>query len=331
MDIDAFIAVNHPTWDRLEQLVRIRRPDADEIDELIALYERTATHLSTVRSTDPDPALTARLSMLLNRARSVITGARTPALRSVRDFFWDDLPAALWSARTPTMIAAGILLGSTLLTALLLGFDDDLRASLMPEHDQQALAEQHFVSYYFQGMAAGFTANVWTNNAWIALQAVVLGITGFWPVWMLLQNGFNLGASAAVMGSHDRLGTFFVYILPHGMLELTCVVVAAGAGLRLFWSWVRPGDLPRTWALARAARSLVTVAIGLVPVLLIAGLIEGFVTPSALPAPIRLLIGALALAAFLVYAYGRGRAAARAGITGDLSEEQVGDRVAVAA
>src|SRR5690625_7596251 len=84
---------------------------------------------------------------------------------------------------------------------------------------------------------------------------------------------------------------FFVYSLPHGLLELTCLFVGAGAGLRTFWAWVRPGSLPRLWALARAARSLMTVAIGLVPVLLISGFVEAFVTPSGLPAAVRIAIG----------------------------------------
>lgn len=331
MDLDAFIAVNEPSWDRLAQLVRVRRPNADQIDELIALYQRTATHLSTIRSTDPDPALTARLSMLLNRARGVIIGARVPLWQNMRAFLIEDLPAALWSARRAIGLAALLMLGSALVSGLVIGLDDSLRASLIPEAAQQQLVEQDFVDYYSQGQASGFAAQVWTNNAWITVQAVVLGATGFWPVWMLLQNGMNIGVSAGVMGAHGELGTFFVYILPHGFLELTCVVVGAGAGMRLFWSVIRPGSQPRLWALARSARALVTIAIGLVPVLLVSGLLEAFVTPSGLPAALRIAIGALVWAAFVAAAVVLGRRAAARGITGDLSEELVGDTVAVAA
>src|SRR5699024_4712995 len=83
-------------------------------------------------------------------------------------------------------------------------------------------------------------------------------------------------------------------------------------------------------AVARAARSLMTVAIGLVPVLLISGFVEAFVTPSGLPAAVRIAIGAGVWIAFLVYMLGRGRQVHRRGITGDLSEEMVGDQVATA-
>jgi len=331
VDTDAFIAVHREDWDRLDALTRRRDLDADGIDELIALYQRVATQLSTVRSTNPDPTLTARLSMILNRARLRITGARVPMWAHLRRTLWDDVPAALYDARWAVALCAGLLLLSTLVSGLWFGLDADAREAVVPASQQRLLAQRDFVAYYFQGDASGFAAQVWTNNAWITVQAVVFGVTGFWPVLMLLQNGLNIGLSAGVMAAHGGLGTFFVFILPHGLLEMTCVCVGAGAGLRMFWSWVRPGDLPRSWALARSARALVTVAIGLVPVLLVAGLVEAFVTPSSLPAAVRLGIGIVLWAGFLAVALVRGRRVHRAGVSGDLSEDVVGDRVAVAA
>jgi len=92
---------------------------------------------------------------------------------------------------------------------------------------------------------------------------------------------------------HDQGGHFWGLLLPHGLLELTAVFVAAGVGLRLFWSWVEPGQLSRSQSLAHEGRTAGTVALGLVAVLLVSGLIEGFVTPSALPTWARLGIGLL--------------------------------------
>ncbi|HEX7352830.1 stage II sporulation protein M [Brachybacterium sp.] len=330
MDTDAFIAVHRPQWDRLRDLTRSRSLDAAGVDELLALYQQTSTHLSTVRSTNPDPALVSRLSLLVHRARLRITGARTPLWKHARTFFWEDLPAALYESRWAVALASGIFLLATLASGLYFGLDETARGLVVPEAQQRMLVQRDFVSYYFQGEASGFAAQVWTNNAWITVQAVVFGVTGIWPVIMLVQNGLNIGLSAGVMGAHGGLGTFFVYILPHGLLEITSVLVGAGAGLRTFWAWVRPGPVPRLWALSRAARSLVTVAIGLVPVLLVSGFIEGFVTPSSLPPAVRIAIGALAWLAFLVFMLGRGRQVHHAGVSGDLSEELVGSRVATA-
>ena len=322
--------MHRPRWDRLQELTRSRELDAAGIDELLALYQETSTHLSTIRSTNPDPVLISRLSLLVHRARLRITGARTPLWKHARTFFWEDLPAALFDARWTVALAAGIFLLSSIVTGLYFGFDATARELLVPEAQQRTLAQRDFVSYYFQGEASGFAARVWTNNAWITVQAVVFGVTGFWPVVMLVQNGLNIGLSAGVMGAYGGLDTFFVFILPHGLLEITAVLVGAGAGLRTFWAWVRPGPVPRLWALSRAARALVTVAIGLVPVLLVAGFIEAFVTPSSLPPAVRIAIGAAAWLAFMVFMLGRGRQVRRAGVTGDLSEELVGAKVATA-
>ena len=330
MDTDAFIAVHRPQWQRLGTLTRARTLDAAGTDELISLYQETSTHLSTVRSTNPDPALTAHLSLLVHRARLRITGARIPLWKHARTFLWEDLPAALYAARWTVALAAGIFLLSAVVTGLYFGLDPVARELVVPEAAQRSLVQRDFVSYYFEGEASGFAAQVWTNNAWITVQAVVFGATGIWPVVMLLQNGLNIGLSAGVMGAYGGLGTFFVYILPHGLLEITAVLVGAGAGLRTFWAWVRPGPLPRMWALSQAARALVTVAIGLVPVLLISGFLEAFVTPSGLPAAVRIGLGAAAWLAFMVFMLGRGAQVHRRGITGDLSEEMVGDSVATA-
>ncbi len=311
-------------------LTRARTLDAADVEELLSLYQETATHLSTVRSTNPDPALTARLSLLVHRARLRITGARIPLWKHARTFVWEDLPAALYEARWAVALASAIFLLSAIVSGVYFGMDPVARGLVVPEAAQRSLAQRDFVTYYFQGEASGFAAQVWTNNAWITVQAVVFGVTGFWPVIMLLQNGLNIGLSGGVMSAYGGLDTFFVFLLPHGLLEITSVLVGAGAGLRTFWAWVRPGPLPRLWALSRAARSLVTVAIGLVPVLLVSGFLEAFVTPSSLPPAVRIGIGALAWLAFLVFMLGRGRQVHRQGITGDLSEDLVGDAVATA-
>jgi uncharacterized membrane protein SpoIIM required for sporulation len=176
----------------------------------------------------------------------------------------------------------------------------------------------------------GFAATVWTNNAWIAAVCVATGITGIGPVAMLVGNAINVGAAGGLMASAGHLGLFLQLIAPHGMLELTSVFVAGAAGLKVFWTWIDPGPRPRGRALADEARALFTVAIGLAGTLLVSGLIEGFVTGSALPWGVKIAIGALALAAFWTYVVVVGGRAARAGQTGDLEADRAGYTVAVA-
>jgi uncharacterized membrane protein SpoIIM required for sporulation len=149
-------------------------------------------------------------------------------------------------------------------------------------------------------------------------------------LFLLASNVVNVGIAAALMLSHDRGALFFGLILPHGLLELTAVFVAAGAGLRLFWAWVDPGPLPRARALAQEGRSMITVAIGLVGVLLVSGVLEAFVTPSGLPTWARIAIGLVAWSAFVGYVGWYGRRAVRAGETGDLDRSLAGDVLPVA-
>jgi uncharacterized membrane protein SpoIIM required for sporulation len=197
-------------------------------------------------------------------------------------------------------------------------------ASLGPADFLEQYAEESFTGYYTENPAAVFAGMVWTNNAWIAAQCVLFGVTGIWPLYVIVQNAFGVGVSAAIMAAHDRLDVMVLYILPHGMLELTSIFVAAAAGLHLFWAWVAPGHRTRGAALAQQGRALATVAIGLVFALFLSGLVEGFVTGWSLPWPVKIGIGAAALAVFLVYMLLVGRRAYRRGERGDLLEYEAG-------
>ena len=147
---------------------------------------------------------------------------------------------------------------------------------------------------------------------------------------VLVQNAVGVGTAAAVMLSFDRGDVFLQFILPHGFLEMTCIFVAGAAGLHIFWAWVAPGRRSRGEALAAEGRSLATVAIGLVFALALSGIVEGFVTPQPWPWQIKIVLGAAALALFLVYMLVVGRRAARQGETGDLTEYEAGTPTLVA-
>ena len=330
VDLDAFVTVHRDEWAELERLVGRRRLSGSDADRLVLLYQRTATHLSTVRSAAPDPVLVGRLSGLLARARARLTGSREPAWRDVVRFFWVSFPAALWRIRWWTAgVTAAFLVVAVAAGAWVAG-SPDVQASLGSDAEIRQLVESDFEAYYSESPATSFAAQVWTNNAWIAAQAVAFGITGVWVVFVRWQNAVNVGAVGGLMAAHERSDVFFGLILPHGLLELTAVFVAAAAGLRVFWAWVEPGPRTRTRSLAEEGRALITVALGLVVVLAVSGVIEAFVTPSPPPTWARIAIGAAALAAFLAYAGVLGRRAVAAGETGDVRAEHAEDVAPVA-
>jgi uncharacterized membrane protein SpoIIM required for sporulation len=328
VDLDAFTAVRTSRWERLDQLARRRRLTGAEADELVRLYQAVATDLSTIRSSAPDAVTVARLSDLLGRARSTIAGAHEPAWSDVTRFVVLSLPAALYRIRWWTVaVTVACVVVAVVAGAWVATHPAALEAMGTPS-ERQRYAQEAFEQYY--DPSAGFAAMVWTNNAWIAAQCVGLGISGIWPVFVLVNNAVMVGATGGMMADEGRLGLFLSLIAPHGLLELTAVFVAGAAGLRLFWTWVDPGRRPRSRALAEEGRALFTVAVGLAGALAVSGLVEGFVTGSTLPWAVKIALGAAALAAFWAYTLVLGRRAVAAGHTGDLDTDRAGHVLPVA-
>lgn len=320
MDIDAFIARHAGEWARLEQLAGKKRLDGAESDELVALYRRAATHLALVQSRTPDPALAARLSGVLARGRgAAVGGSRDGGWAALGRGVTVDFPVAVyqaWRWWTATM-AASLALAAAIM--LWLRDHPDRIARLIPSAEIRQLVEHDFSDYYSAHPAQSFAAQVWTNNALIAALSLFAGVTLIGTVLVLWQNMVNVGVTGGAMLAVGKGDIFFGLITPHGLLELTAIFIASGVGLRTGWAWVAPGNLPRSRSLAQAGRTAAVVALGLVPVLLVSGLIEAFVTPSGLPTWARIGIGVVAEAALLGYVIVLGRRAAAAGETGDLA------------
>jgi uncharacterized membrane protein SpoIIM required for sporulation len=329
VDLDAFVAVHGPEWDRLDVLARRRRLSGADADELVRLYQQAATHLSVVRSAAPDPALAARLSRTVAGARAAIAGGHEPIVRELARFVVVSFPAAVYRARWACFAAFAFTLLVAVAGALWVVYDPRVEATISARVDVARLVTVEFERYYSEYAASSFAARVWTNNAWVTALCIAFGVSGVLPVYVLFQNAANIGLMAGLMAVHDRLGLFFGLILPHGLLELTAVFVGAGAGLRLFWAWVSPGPLPRGRAMAVEGRSMVTIALGLVGVLGVSGVVEAFVTPSPLPTWARIGIGAVVWTAFLAYVGVLGRGAVRTGETGDVRSELAEDALPV--
>ena len=329
MDLDAYVAAHRGEWQRLDELVRRRRLDGAEADEILDRYQRVATHLSVVRSAAPDPTLVTYLSSLLARARTRSAGSRTTSWSDARRFFAETFPAALYRTRRWWL---GTLLANVVV-AFALGWwfvaHPQVESGLLSRAEVERLVNVDFQGYYSEFAASHFAARVWTNNAWVAALCIAFGVLGLPVIYLLFQNVLNVALTGAIMVDHGRGTLFFGLLLPHGILELTAVFVAAGAGLRLFWAWFEPGPRTRAQALAHEGRSAVAIALGLVVVLLVSGVIEAFVTPSPLPTWARLAIGVTAEAGFLAYVFTAGRWAVRRGATGDVDTADAGDTAPV--
>lgn len=312
MESLAFAKAHEQQWERLRYLSKKGKLSGAESDEFVQLYQTAASHLAIIRTEAPDPDLILTLSATVSAARARLTQPRGSTLRGLWRTITVTMPYAFYRMRwwihglTAAFIAVFVIvLGYFALNPgniTQLGHPDDLRY----------YAEQAFAAYYREYPGYDFGGMVWTNNAWIALQAIGGGITGIIPVWVLLTNAVAVGQAGAVMHSHDSLDIFFKLILPHGFLELTAIFVAGAAGLRLFWAAVMPGGVPRRTALAREGRWTILVVFGLIATLFVSALVEAYVTPSDVVWPLKIAIGAAVLVAFWLWVYVFGRQAAPA-------------------
>ncbi len=330
MDLDAYAAAHREEWDELARLGRQGRLNGAEADALIDRYQSGASHLSAIKSTSGSTVQGDRLSLGLSRARLHFTGAGTNVLSMIPRFFALQLPAALYRIR---WLSLAVTLASVAVAAAYAMWalnTPGVLANFGTDEMQRQIVEEDFVNYYSDNGTSSFTALVWTNNAWLAAQCVAFGITGVYAPFLLFQNAQNVGLLGGLMAAHGHTDIFFLYILPHGQLELYSIFVAGAAGLMIFWSWIAPGHRTRVQALAEDGRALITVAIGLTISLFVSGIIEGFVTRQDWPWMIKIGIGTVALSSFLFYQWVVGRRAFRAGETGDLDERDVGARRIVA-
>lgn len=322
MDVDAFVLAHRGTWDRLDRLVAKRRTlTGAEVDELVELYQRVSTHLSTLRSASSDSLLIGRLSSLVARARSVVTGAHAPLSNTFVRFWTVSFPVVAYRSWRWWLGTAAGFFAVVLLMAFWVAGSPEVQSAAGTPSDIEQLVNHDVIAYYSEHPAAAFALQIWVNNSWVSAQCIASSVLLGLPIpFVLFQNAANLGLISGLMFQAGKGGVLLGLLIPHGLLELSAAFLAGAAGMRLGWSVISPGDRPRGQVLAEQGRAVVSVAIGLTGVLLLSGLIEALVTPSPLPTFVRVGIGVLAEAAFLTYIGYFGRRAAKAGETGDIED-----------
>ncbi len=326
MDVDHVITTNQAVWSRLDDLARRAARDprglsTAELDELVTLHLRVSSHLASVRTHAHDPDLAAHLSALVARSSAVVHGTRTRSLRQVMRAATVTFPAAVWHARIAILISTVVFMVAALAVGGWIALSDAAVQASAPEEVREEYVQTQFVEYYSSEPSATFAARVFTNNAGVGALAFGSGILfGVPTLAILILNGVNVGVAGGLFYAAGDPGTFWTLILPHGLLELTAVFIAGGAGLMLGWAAAVPGDRRRSAALAEEGRRSVVIVIGLVGVFLVAGLLEGFVTAAPWPTWARVGTGTVVWLGFLGWVTAAGRAAAARGLTGALGE-----------
>lgn len=306
-------------WERLDALARRAgfgrgRLSPAEIEELGRLYRRATSDLAIARRDFPQDTVTRYLGHLVGRAHPAVYRRPPGDRRRFWRFLAAGFPRAFRASWRYTLAAALLFFVPAVLAFAAVWLD--------PLNGRVIVVSRPFVEGVESGRSwldiaepqRGFMASfIMANNIQVAFLAFAGGVLfGVGPVVVLVWNGLSLGAIAGLAGRNGLGPTLAGFVLAHSGIELSVVCIAGGAGLRLGRALLAPGFLPRRLALSRAAAEAIRLVGGCVPLLVCAGLLEGFVSPSGLPWPAKLAIGGAATA--LLYAYlllaGRGATAA---------------------
>ena len=298
MDIDAFVAAHQGAWWRLQQLTerarKLSQMSPDELDEMVHLYQRCGANLANARvEYAADSALVNRLTLLVSDAHGVLYGQRdTEVRRGLIQFATLTFPAAIYSLRRYILVAALLTIVPWAVFQIWLAVSPAAFDVSAPDGAAEQYINQDFEDYYSNQPSQNFASQVFLNNIRVGFLAFAAGaLLCVVTAALLAYNGASVGMAGGLFTHVGQADKFWGLILPHGMLELSAVIVAGAAGLRIGWSIIDPGDRPRFNAITDEARRSGSVLVGLVVAFLLAAVVEGFVTGKPWPTSLRIGIG----------------------------------------
>lgn len=297
MTIDRFVEDRRVRWARLGQLIarargRVDRLSADEVLELGHLYRATTSDLATLRRDFPRDVATERLNDLVAAAHALVYSEAPTSGRRLRGFLFRELPASVRAQLPWTAAAFALSVVFALATyAIGIAFPDVARTAL-PDDMRQQLARRQLWTDIPEGFRPIAGPLIIVNNVRVAVVAFAGGMTaGLLTLYVLATNGAMLGTIFAVVQGYGLTGGLLAFIAGHGVLELSAIFLSGGAGLRLAWAILQPGEHGRMDALRIGASQAARVMLLVIPVLGVAGLLEGFLSPSGAPDAVKAAVG----------------------------------------
>ncbi len=312
-----FVATAKPRWDRLESLLVLldRRGvgvlEPAQIDALALDYRAVTSDLARARGRGYDAAIVGYLNRLSARAHAyVYVGTSRSGWSAVRSFLAAEFPRELRRSWFPIGICALLTVVAAAVAYAAVNAEPANAYALLPANSIPAISKAlHDSNFGFdRAFAPLVSSEIITNNIRVAAIAFAGGMTcGVLTLWIILENGLMVGGLGALFAQAGYGTDFWATIAPHGVIELSAIQVAGGAGLLLAGAIVAPGRVRRLDALVRNARRAATLVLGTAAMLVVAGTIEGFVSPQRLSAGVRLAIGGLTLVALVLYVMLAGR------------------------
>jgi uncharacterized membrane protein SpoIIM required for sporulation len=297
-----------PYWARLESLLGDIKQNGlhslgrDELRELGLLYRQTATDLSAVRGDSSSVQQSRYLNQLLGRAHNAVYSGKKKTFGRIAQFFWSEYPVIFRQYLSYTLSAMGIFVVGAIAGMFVTLSNPDFMRDFLGPAMVRTIENHEMWTHSVVAAAPQESSAIMTNNMTVSFITFAGGITaGLLTLFQLFFNGMLMGVIGAACGMNEMSVKLWSFVAPHGVLELPAIFVAGGAGLRLAQAVLFPGTLPRRESLAIGGNEAVRLLVGVIPMLIVAGCIEGFFSPSSVPAPFKFALAAAIFLCFSVY------------------------------
>lgn len=311
MNIQRWIARREPNWKRLDALLKqvekkgLKSLQAADIRELASLYRSVSADLARARTNQVGNTLVQDLQRLTSRSYSQIyQGSRRQEWQGVVEFCRWGFPATVQETFGYTALATGIFLLGALIAWWFSWQDPVFMSLIVPEPLIEKVRDrQELWMGSILGNEPWESSRIMINNLSVCFRAIGGGITaGVFTVFVLALNGLLIGAIATLVGQNNLAYPFWAFVFPHGSLELPAIFLSGGAGLLIARALLFPGKYRRVDALKFYGYKAAQIVFGIIPMLIVAGTIEGFLSPSpVVPDPLKYFIGMGLFTLLIIY------------------------------
>jgi uncharacterized membrane protein SpoIIM required for sporulation len=301
---DRFITQRKNAWQRLEDLLKLldasslRRLGREEVRELGRIYRRTASDLAIARAESRDPRLVNYLNSLVIRAHGRIYRADAQGGKRIRLFFTRELPQTFRRTWRYTVLSFAVFAIFSIIGFVGTRYDPEFSELLGVSPTFREMFIETKTPWWERLNEANQqgASLIMTNNILVTIYTFAFGATlGIGTLFYLAVNGANIASVVALSyGAGTDFGNNLVtFMVGHGVVELSCIFIAGGAGLLIGSAMIMPGDLTRADALKTRGMEAVRLMIGVAILLVVAGTIEGFISPAPIDPRIKFSIGAI--------------------------------------
>jgi len=271
------------------------------------LYRQTASDLATVREDVTSHQLSFYLNQLLGRAHNLIYMGHRQKISGLVRFYAQTFPQVFRETFRQTFLAFLIFIVTGVATWALTIHDPTFAHRMLGPHMMDTIEKKEMWTQSIVTIKPLAASSIMTNNLSVSFTTFALGITaGIGTIWMMAVNGMLIGVIGAATWQAGMALQLWSFVAPHGVLELPAIFIAGGAGLEIARGMLFPGLLPRRESLALAGGRAARLVLGIVPILVIAGIIEGFLSPSGIAKSLKFLLAAVLFAALVTYLARRG-------------------------